>query len=713
MKIIAEVTSKFNQHGYSTLKVERVESYQVDSAMDTDTDTWSIGIGDPDRELSAVLRRDNEVRVSLRGYGDGKIATLNTGFVDEASYNEDGILTLNGRDVTSPAVDSQHPPGNFKLVRPEVFVRKGATELKIASNLQLAKAGSFKKFNVDGSESYWEAWYRLYRKKNMWMWAEADGSIFANKLNYNTNPVYYFGSPSGVMSGKNFLPVEVAEIRSNKQQRVWECYVIGNRGDIGFSVRVKDRTIGDWIKRPTKYITSKAAHGPGEARGEAWEELFEGKVGAIEIKLTIANPGHVIRQNRVAYVNIPSIGLKGEFYVVGSISFGTTESGLYQEVRLREKNYAISRRDPDDPDVKETPSEKTLFGSGGVGSSLDVRWKYHFVEAANKHHGPWPYELFLGVLLSICQHESSFRNLRSGGNTEYPENPPSPITNPAAYKKFVQTFSNEAAKGIPNKWQAVGPMQLHSQGFKEEADKLAGGPIDDLAGGRWIPRYNIIEGAAVLRGKLVSSGAEAALGGGSAENLIWQGVNAYAGGAQYGGAQYTAEIKKIYEDKFQQIVEEAVVEARTPKRSTGGYLDPGAKQGIMVVLQRALDEQRLHGYNYSQRRPYASSLFSSDARLRGIDCSAFYILAHKEAGLDDPNQSNFDGSGYTGSLVKRGTWTDSPQPGDAAFYGSSRFMPSHVMVYAGNDQVVGIGGPIGIHKTTLRYRADFLGTMRY
>ena len=122
-------------------------------------------------------------------------------------------------------------------------------------------------------------------------------------------------------------------------------------------------------------------------------------MGALEIKLTIADPGYILRQNRIARVDISELGLKGDFYVVGVRTFASAGQGIYQEVRLREKNYAISKRVPTDPKVEETPSDAVQTGAGGIAELLGVRWKEHFVEAANKHHGPWPFSLFLGVLL--------------------------------------------------------------------------------------------------------------------------------------------------------------------------------------------------------------------------------------------------------------------------------------------------------------------------
>lgn len=634
----AAITSRFAKNGYKPLQTVDVESFMVDSAMDTDTDSWSLNIGDIDRDFRAALRRDSEVRVNLFAMNQGRVQNLHMGFADEITLDESNVMAFTGRDMTAVAVDSQRPPGNFNLTRPHTFVEKDARALKIGDRLRLTKAAPFKHFACDGSESYWEVWYRLYRKRRMWIWAEPDGTINAGNLNYNSHPTYFLGGKPGnygKLQREGWIPVERVEIRSNKQQRVWEVYVVGNRGDISFVQNARDRTIRDWIKRRQVIVRSSSAHNPAEARVEAWEELFESKVGAVEIKLTIADAGYILRQNRIARVDISEIGLKGDFYVVGVRCFGTPDGGLYQEVRLRERNYAISKRVPDDPRVQETPSEDTQTGEGGIASNLGVRWKDHFVEAANKHHGPWPFSLFLGVCLAICEQETGFRNVRGGGNIEWPgtnnNKPPSMMTAPAAFKKFAATFANDIRYGRTSKTYAVGPMQLYSDSYKDNADKLSGLTNDELGGGRWNPRYNIIAGAQALRSKLQGSGAEATLGrGGSAESLIWEGVADY--GHLFAGettrsptGRYAREVRGRYEDTYKDSVQAAVDAARQNAKR-----DPG---GAVEIPQGTVSELRAQVLNNKQIT-YARVAAKNDIQFGLVDVRVLrFLLAFSDAGF--------------------------------------------------------------------------------
>jgi len=603
MRVRATITSRFSKNGYSSRTTEDVENFMVDSAMDTDTDSWTLAIGDVNGHFRETLRRDAEVRVNIFAQRNAAVQNLHMGFADEVTLDEGNVMTFTGRDITSVAVDSQRPPGNFQLVRPHIFVARDAKALRIGDKMLLTKTPLFKKFAVDGSESYWDVWYRLYRKRRMWVWAEPDGTLKAGTLNYNAKPSYFFGGKPGSfgrLQREGWIPVERAEIRSNKQQRVWEVFVIGNRGDVSFVSNAHDRTIRDWIKRRQMFLRSSTAHNTAEARVEAYEELFEGKVGSVEVKLVIADPGYIVRQNTIARVDITEISLKGDFYVVGCRTFGGSDGGLYQEVRLRERNYAISKRVPDDPRLEETPSESIQTGTGGLTELLDVRWKSFFIEAANKHHGPWPFKLFLGVLMAICEQETGFRNVRGGGNTEWPGTefgqPPSIVTQPNQFKKFAATFANDPKYGRVRETIAVGPMQLFSQSYKEYADTLSGFTNDELGGGRWYARFNIIGGAFALRDKLKASGAEAALAGGSADELIWTGVAAY--GHLFAGetvrsptGRYAREVKKRYEDSYKEVIDAAVDQARNnAKHDSGATFEiPGGS--VSELRARVLDNK--------------------------------------------------------------------------------------------------------------------------
>jgi hypothetical protein len=532
-------------------------------------------------------------------------------------------MVINGRDFTSVAVDSTHPPQRFKGVRPEVLVRNEALALGIGHSLKLTKVKfpPFQSFVTDGSESYWQFWYRLYRKRHMWMWAEPDGTIVASPLNYNQQPSYYFGDHAG-LSKKfdkiNFIPVETMEWRANKQQRIAVVYVVGARGDkVGFTQKAIDPTMKGWIKRPISIVTSTSAHGPGDARAEAWEEIFESKVGATEITITVANPETVIRQDRTCFLNIAKANVRGEFYVVGTKMVGSVSSGFFQQVRLREKNYAITRRIPSDPQLNNGPGDKSMFGTTGnpgnpagsiaVGISQTIEsvsgnaknWGSYFVESADKNRGPWPFSLFLGVLLAIAHHETRFRNVRYGGSAgpEYPGTTsgvvPNQVSENAAWNKFVSRYANDPKYGrvAPpsgfNQW-AVGPMQLYDAYYKEYADKISGTGINELTGGRWIPRYNIIAGGFAVRSKL--HGIEPALDPGNASqaySLIWQGITGYAG-----SQQLMYEIKKIYDDSFDDTVVTAVQNASSQNKDKGPIEIPQGNAAELV--RQMISNQNIH-----------------------------------------------------------------------------------------------------------------------
>lgn len=61
------------------------------------------------------------------------------------------------------------------------------------------------------------------------------------------------------------------------------------------------------------------------------------------------------------------------------------------------------------------------------------------------------------------------------------------------------------------------------------------------------------------------------------------------------------------------------------------------------------------------------------------DCSGFATLAYKWAKAPDPNGNGYDGTGWTGTLLKHGRKVDAPLPGDLLIYGP--YPGHHVVVF--------------------------------
>lgn len=145
----------------------------------------------------------------------------------------------------------------------------------------------------------------------------------------------------------------------------------------------------------------------------------------------------------------------------------------------------------------------------------------------------------------------------------------------------------------------------------------------------------------------------------------------------------------------------------------------GTRQKVVATALRALAIEGQSHYNYSHPgspggRPYPNSLWSNDAHgnqaeNKGLDCSSFVTLVFKEAGADDPNGYGYNGTGYTGSLLAHahlfGEIRSAPLPGDLIFYGDNQENVSHVAVYVGSGEAVGIGSEAGIKKLPWNYRA--------
>ncbi len=97
------------------------------------------------------------------------------------------------------------------------------------------------------------------------------------------------------------------------------------------------------------------------------------------------------------------------------------------------------------------------------------------------------------------------------------------------------------------------------------------------------------------------------------------------------------------------------------------------------------------------------------------DCSAFATNCYYGGGAPDPNGRNYDGQGYTGTLLSHGKVIpfSKVQPADLMMYGHSSGRPgfevgapTHVAVYVGGGRVLSLGSyPMGYYEHD--YRSDF------
>jgi NlpC/P60 family len=140
----------------------------------------------------------------------------------------------------------------------------------------------------------------------------------------------------------------------------------------------------------------------------------------------------------------------------------------------------------------------------------------------------------------------------------------------------------------------------------------------------------------------------------------------------------------------------------------------GSREAVVMVAEYAYAVEQKWHYNYEEIRPMPDSLWSESAHSRGLDCSAFATLVYKEAGCpNDPNGLNYNGSGYTGTLVRNGLPVSSPRPGDLVFYGGYASEPGHVAVYVGDGDVIELGSDKGILRVSINYRSDLIGVRSY
>jgi len=757
----AIITTRWGNGAYRPQIIKSVESFYIDTALDNDADSWNLEIGDPYGELGDLLIRDNEVRVQIFGAGSVSASFLMTGIADEISLDEQGSIQINGRDYSSLATDSTAPPQIWKHNRAWAIVEKQAKDVGF-TRVQIAHKGMVKKLlNTDGSESYWELWYRLYRREKMWLWVEPDSTLIGGPLNYSGSPSYFLGTPSASDRGQVrglYIPAERVEITKSTQARIGEVWVYGHRGDNGFMTKKADPQTNGWLKRPRKIILDTDAKTAKGTDKLAMEEIFEGKVGALEIKVTIADPGYMVRQNKIARVNFPSIPYSGDFFVVGVRSQAGPD-GFIQEIRLRERQYAISRRVPKDPPIqdKHNPKNPDVISSlgGEISGGIDQNWGDYFVKAAKKWHGPWDFQLFLATLLAICDQETTFKNERSYG-------PPGPdglewrpppgagatglgiqaeadgasvTTSDMTLEQWRSAFANEPGQYV-SATRAVGPMQLYSLGYKQDADDLfKPGHRDQFTGGRWHPEHNIMAAAHALRGKLQIDNSD------SGRDIdMWGGVSLYGHNAQLyskgNPTPYAISVKSKVYGQYLSSVKDAVKNAQDAAQA--------AKDGE-TDLTLANDEGSIKSDPTLAKvnafwQTYHPTLASEGNKRDALITAAFFVVYHKDqihygrGSMNEPPPPNIPtpmdcsqftnwayrcagvklNGGNTGTQFDEGQKISAAQlkPGDLVFYDPVYAFSGHVAMYIGNGRVIGAGSESGPNIAPMNYRQP-AGFRRY
>lgn len=86
------------------------------------------------------------------------------------------------------------------------------------------------------------------------------------------------------------------------------------------------------------------------------------------------------------------------------------------------------------------------------------------------------------------------------------------------------------------------------------------------------------------------------------------------------------------------------------------------------------------------------------------DCSSECTYEDWLVGWPDPNGLGYNGSGYTGTMIRHGWLVANPQVGDKVFYGPGRWSITHVAEYIGGGMVHSHGSESGPEPHPINYR---------
>ena len=141
-----------------------------------------------------------------------------------------------------------------------------------------------------------------------------------------------------------------------------------------------------------------------------------------------------------------------------------------------------------------------------------------------------------------------------------------------------------------------------------------------------------------------------------------------------------------------------------------------------VSIRKRIVAAAMFGMYHREMIHYSqSSLRMTDFRPppnvpQNTDCSAYATWCYKSAGAPDPNGSNYNGYGYTGTQVQHGQALRSVsqlRQGDLIFYRGSASVPDHVVIFVGYGLCVSHGKEAGPLLQKITWDSPITGMRSY
>ena len=179
----------------------------------------------------------------------------------------------------------------------------------------------------------------------------------------------------------------------------------------------------------------------------------------------------------------------------------------------------------------------------------------------------------------------------------------------------------------------------------------------------------------------------------------------------------TAAVPPDRENSGEPLFDSVCLDLLADARKKFGTVDEpkggGADALVKYCRESISNEPKIH---YEQMRPY-NHLGIPPSKGFTCDCSSHSTAACWEAGWPDPNDCNYNGTGYTGTLANNPKVGAPYKVGDLAIYGPSWGDTGHVCTcYVAGDANSSYwcshGSEAAPYGVVLHYRSDLLGVVR-
>lgn len=312
--------------------IERMKEYDVETSLDIPADYFKLVLSNPTDKngngLHSELFNPNDTFQISESYGtilDGISDDIDEGWDENGSYIE-----IIGRDKSLLLLENDAIPKTYYNLTLSSLIKQITVPYGFKTHVSNSHDKTIKKIVVESGMSEWDVIFEQSKKLGLWLWCQPDGTLIADKLNYNKEPKYKFSNDFG--PDKTFIKMKRLIKKKRGADIKSEVWIRGH-GKKAFTHKHKDDELSKLNYKRRIILEDGNIKDRSKAIEKAKETIKERKKGSYEIEIEI-NGNNNVRLNEVAQVIDRRTKLNNKFLIVG-IKDTKSNTGTTQTIRLR------------------------------------------------------------------------------------------------------------------------------------------------------------------------------------------------------------------------------------------------------------------------------------------------------------------------------------------------------------------------------------------